>query len=136
MRCDTAVAARAALIAAVPASAAAAAALANLHLIADADQATALGVCIVAAGLVGLAAAIGPAALRGASRLRAVGIVVAAAATLSVGGTAGLILAVLYLCTSSAAPGLAALGAGAAVYIPGPPSCCEARAGRRGRGRS
>ena len=112
-------AARAALIAAVPASAAAATALANIHLLADADHSTALGACIVAAGLAGLAAAIGPTALRGASRIRAVATVAAAAATLSVGGTAGLILAVVYLCTSSDVPGLAALGAGAAVYIPG-----------------
>ena len=117
MRSTRTLAARAALIAAVPASAAAAATLSSVHLLAD--YGTALGVCIVAAGLAGLAAAIGPTALRGASRIRAVGIVAAAAATLSVGGTAGLIVAVLHLCTSSAAPGLGALGVGAAVYIPG-----------------
>lgn len=110
---------RAALIAAVPASAAAAATVANVHLLADVDHATALGVCIVAAALAWLAAAIGPTALRGASRLRSVATVVAAAATLSIAGTAWLIVAVTDLCTSSNAPGLAALGAAAVVYIPG-----------------
>ena len=103
----------------MPASAAAAAALSSVHLLADADHATALGICVVAAALAGLAAAIGPTALRGASRIRAMATVVAAAATLSIAGTAWLIVAVIDLCTSSAAPGLAALGVGAAVYIPG-----------------
>ena len=120
MRSTVAVlAARAALIAAVPASAAAAAALSSAHLLTDADHATALGVGIVAAALVGLAAAVGPTAFHGASRLRAVGIVLAATATLLAGATAWLILAVLDLCTSSAGPGLVALGAAAAVYLPG-----------------
>ena len=70
--------------------------------------------------LAGLAAAIGPTALRGASRIRAVGNRRSRRPPRSrSGGTAGLILAVSDLCTSSAAPGLAALGVGAAVYIPG-----------------
>ena len=119
MRSPRTLTARAALIAAVPASAAAAATLANVHVLADADHATALGVCITALALVAIAAALGPIALRDASRMRAVATVLATAATLVIGGTAWLIVVFLHLCTSSAAPGLAALGVGAAVYIPG-----------------
>jgi hypothetical protein len=117
MRSTSTFAARAALIAAVPASAAAAAALSSVHLLAD--YGSALGVCITASALVAIAAGLGPIALRGASRMRAVATVLATAATLVIGGTAWLIVVILHLCTSSNAPGLAALGAAAVVYIPG-----------------
>ncbi len=117
MRSTGTLAARAALVAAVPASAAAAAALSSVHLLAD--YGNALGVCITACALVAIAAALGPIALRGASRMRAVATVLATAATLVIGGTAWLIVVFLHLCTGSAALSLAALGVGAAVYIPG-----------------
>ena len=67
----------------------------------------------------GLAAAIGPSALPGASRLRVAATVLLAGATLWACGLVWLIVAVVSLCTDSAAPGLTALGVAAAVHVPG-----------------
>jgi hypothetical protein len=110
---------RAALIAAVPASAFAAAFLPAVHVLANADQSTALLLSATMVALVGLAAAIGPSALRGASRVRAAATVLVAGATLWACGLVWLIVAVVNLCSASAGPGLSALGVAAAVYVPG-----------------
>jgi hypothetical protein len=111
--------ARAALIAAVPATAFAAAALPGVHLFADADTSTAVLDTLVVAALLAVAAAIGPRALDGASRGWALVTVLAAIGTFLVGGIVWLIVAVVSLCSDSAGPGLAALATGAAVYVPG-----------------
>ncbi len=111
--------ARAALIAAVPASALAAVTLPAVHVLANADHSTTLLLSATMAALVCLAAAIGPSAFHGASRLRAAATVLAAGATLWAGGLVSLIVAVVGLCTSSAAPGLIALAVAAALYVPG-----------------
>jgi hypothetical protein len=112
-------AARAALIAAVPASAIAALTLPSVHVLRDADSSTTLlelGTVVV---FTALAAAAGPSALAGMSRSAALAVAVGAAATLWIGGFAWLVVAFLHLCSASAAPGMAALSSAVAIYVPG-----------------
>jgi hypothetical protein len=110
MRLTQTGAARAALIAAVPASAIAALTLPSVHVLRDADSSTTL---------LELGTVAGPSALAGMSRSAALAVAVGAAATLWIGGFAWLVVAFLHLCSASAAPGMAALSSAVAIYVPG-----------------
>jgi hypothetical protein len=119
MRLERTIAARAALIAAVPAWALAALTLPSVHVLADADSSTALLELATVLVFAAVAAAAGPSALGGRSRVAAVAIAFGAVGTMFIGGFVWLVVASLHLCSSSAAPGIAALCTAAAVYAPG-----------------
>lgn len=111
--------AKAALIAAVPLCAFAAAALPRVHVFADADLSTAVLDSAAIIALLGVALAVGPRALDGASRAWALVVVLVAVGTFLIGGIVWLIVAIVSLCSGSTGSTLAALGTGAAIYLPG-----------------
>jgi hypothetical protein len=119
MRLNRTLPARAALIAAVPASAIAALTLPSVHVLPNADNSTTLLELATVLAFAAVAAAAGPSALRGSSCVAAVAIAFGAVATMWIGGFFWLIVAFLHLCSSSTAPGIAALATAAAVYVPG-----------------
>ncbi|HEY3765078.1 MAG TPA: hypothetical protein VGL44_07955 [Gaiellales bacterium] len=104
--------ARAALIAAVPASAVAAGASARAPF-----AGLLCGLIVIA--LAGVAALVGPRALGGASRLMSAVIALEAAAALWIGGIVWLLIAIVSLCSDASIPLAATFGAAAVVYVPG-----------------
>ncbi len=119
MRLTRTRAARATLIAAVPASAIAALTLPSVHVLRNADNSTTLLELATVLAFTAVAAAAGPSALGGTTRIGALAVAFGAAATLWVGGFVWLVVAFLHLCSASTAPGVAALGSAVAVYAPG-----------------
>jgi hypothetical protein len=109
--------AQAALMAAMPVGAIAASILAGVRVL-GAFPGSVLAAAVLVA-LIGLAVAVGPTAIAGASRALALVIVLAAAGTFLLGGLVWLLVAIVSLCSDTTGSTLAALGAGLAVYVPG-----------------
>ena len=111
MRSHRTALARLALIAAVPASAVAASAVPTARLSAGFYLA-------IVAGLAAIAAALGPIALAGTSRIVSALIALGAGTVLWLGGLAWLLVAFVSLCSDSTSVSLLTLGTAAAVYVP------------------